>query len=95
LITSAVAKRIVDEIDTGIDGGKQRYSDAGSAKSRGAWRVVQQHIPAFNEKQARKLIDEWVKAGFLEKREYHDEVYRRPQDGLFANREKMGGWDAR
>jgi hypothetical protein len=95
LITPTVAKRIVDEIDGGIDGGKRRYSDARAAKDRAAWRIVQQHIPAFNEKLARKLIEDWIKAGLLEKREYRDEVYRRTQDGLFANREKMAGWDAR
>ena len=54
-ITVAVANRILDDIDAGMEGGR-RYSDAPNAEDRAAWKVVVAHVPSLNEKQAREVV---------------------------------------
>jgi hypothetical protein len=95
LITLPLAQRIIADIDAGIDGGKQRYSDASAADGRAAWKVIVRHVPACSEKHARKTIKNWVKDGFLIKGEYDDKVERKSRDGLYADKEKMAVWNAR
>jgi hypothetical protein len=84
-IPITVANAILDDIEAGIDGGKQRYSDAPAAKERSAFRVVQQHVPSFNEQQARSFIKTWRKNDVLRVDEYDDEVDRKSRKGLFVN----------
>jgi hypothetical protein len=88
LLTPIVARQILEDIDAGLDGGTRRYSDASAATDRAAWKVVIRHIPDYPEKQARKLVQEWVKNGFLVKREYDDPMERKPRDGIYAPSEK-------
>ena len=45
-------------IDAGMENG-QRYSDAGQARERAAWRVVERHCPDRNEAQCREIIRRW------------------------------------
>jgi hypothetical protein len=62
-ISSSVASKILDEIDAGFDGGKQRFSDAPAATDRAAYRLVMRHVPSLTEGQARKVIKTWVMNG--------------------------------
>jgi hypothetical protein len=90
-MTPGLANRILDEIDAGLDGGKQRYTDAPAATDRAAWKAVARHIPSLNEKQARKIIQTWVDNAALAKREYHDEIDRKKRAGLYVNNAKRPG----
>jgi hypothetical protein len=82
--TVSTACAAIDEIEAGF-GDDRRYSAARSAKERAAWSVVQRHMPALTEAQARQVIKKWVADGVLEVREYVDGVSRKPRMGLFAN----------
>lgn len=75
--------RILAEIDEGLPGGR-RYSDAPSARARGAWQVVQKHIPGKTEQQAKEIIKTWVKNGLLETRKYENKEARKEEDGLWV-----------
>jgi hypothetical protein len=59
-IPASVANKILDEVDAGLDGGKQRFSDAPAATDRAAWRVVARHVPSLTEERAREVIKTWV-----------------------------------
>jgi hypothetical protein len=82
-----IQNAILDIIDAGLPNGC-RYSVHGAAKDRAAWRIVVQHAPDKNEKQAREIIKAWVDAGVLEVREYEDPNRREPAKGLFVVDEK-------
>jgi hypothetical protein len=58
-VSSAMWNTIIDEIDAGLPNGR-RYSDANNATERAAWQVVVKHIER-TEKQARAIINVWVK----------------------------------
>jgi hypothetical protein len=90
-ILPALANRILDDIAAGIDGGKQRYSDAPAATDRAAWKVVTRHTPSLNETQARKIIQTWGKNGVLFRQKYHDEPARKDLLGLYVNNAKRPG----
>jgi hypothetical protein len=45
-----------------------------SEDKQAAWRVVQKHCPAKTEAQCRAMIQEWIKAGVLIERTYHNPV---------------------
>ena len=60
----------------------QRYSDAGPAKERAAWRVVQRHCPDRTEPQCREIVRTWVETGLLFNEEYDDPVERKARKGL-------------
>lgn len=83
-ITVAVANRILDDIDAGMEGAR-RYSDAPNAKDRAAWKVAVAHVPSLNEKQAREVVATWVKNRTLRVEEYEDPTDRRLRQGLFVN----------
>ena len=85
------ANRILDDIEAGLDSGKQRYSDSSAAKDRAAWNVVIRHIPTLNETQSRKVIQTWVKKGLLFRQGYRDEVARKNRVGLYVNNAKRPG----
>jgi hypothetical protein len=66
----------------------QRYSAAGAATARAAWRVVQQHAPEKSEKLCRSIINAWVKSGTLFTEDYDDPNQRKPRPGLRVNPNK-------
>jgi len=80
-------RRILDEIDAGMPDGN-RYSDAPSAKTRAAWRVIVEEVPEKTEAQAREIIKTWVKKGVLESYEYENPVDRKNASGLRVRTEK-------
>jgi hypothetical protein len=69
------------EIDAGMPNG-QRFSSAGPARDRAAWRVVQKHCQDRTEAQCREIIRIWLKNGVLYEAEYDDPVDRRKRSGL-------------
>jgi hypothetical protein len=83
-LNSALLNRILDDIDAGMPNG-QRYSSAGPAKDRAAWKVVITHAPDKPEKQARQIINTWVKNGTLFEEDYQDQDRREPARGLRVN----------
>jgi hypothetical protein len=90
-ITTAVANKILDQIEagTGKDG---RYSSAPQAGAeRAVWRVVKVKVPDLTEKQCRRVIDTWLTNGVLEKRPYKDPARRQSQIGLFVIDAKRPG----
>lgn len=80
-ITSAQLNAALDEIETGMPNG-QRYSDAGPAKTRAAWPVVQRHCPDRTEPQCRQIVNTWVLNGVLFNEDYDDPVDRKTRKGL-------------
>jgi hypothetical protein len=78
---------ILDTIEAGLPGGR-RYSSDGNAKDRAAWQVVVKHAPDKNDKQARDIVNAWIKSGVLEKRKYDDPERRTEATGLYVNPEK-------
>jgi len=81
---------ILTEIDQGMPNGRL-YSDHPQATDRGAWQVVQKHLPDLNEAQAREIIRTWVKNGVLYLVDYHDEQDRKDRKGLRVNDRKRPG----
>jgi hypothetical protein len=78
------------EIDAGMPNG-QRYSDAGPAKERAAWPIIQHHCPDRTEGQCREMIRTWVKNGVLYNDSYEDPVARKKRKGLRVNDGKRPG----
>jgi hypothetical protein len=74
-------RRIFNKIDAGLPDGN-RYSDAPSAKTRAAWKVVVGEMPDKTEAQAREIIKTWVRKGTLESYQYENPATRKPVDGL-------------
>lgn len=75
------------DIDAGMPNG-QRYSDAASARDRGAWLVVQRHCPSKTEAQCREIIKTWVRNGVLISETYDDPMTRKPRIGLRVDSSK-------
>jgi AAA domain len=86
-----VANRILDEIDAGLDGGKQRYSGQARATTRAAWHVVLRHVASFTEQQARQIIKAWIKNGVLMEEIYTDKAEGEPRAGLRVINAKRPG----
>jgi hypothetical protein len=89
-LSVAALNKALDEIDKGMPNG-QRYSSAGSAKERAAWRVAQNHCPDKTEPQCRKIIKTWLLNGVLYEEEYDDPIHRKPRMGLRVNSAKRPG----
>jgi hypothetical protein len=68
--------RILDQLDQGLPDG-DRYSDAGNAGNRAAWKVVIEHTITLTEVQARETIKKWVEDGLLVPYEYASPVSRK------------------
>jgi hypothetical protein len=64
-ITDAQMEIILAKIDKGMGDGSARYSSSSKATTRGAWKVVMEVEPKMSEKQAREIINTWVKNGVL------------------------------
>jgi AAA domain len=86
-LSAAQLNAALDEIEAGLANG-QRYSDAGPATSRAAWRVVQHHCPDRTEPQCREIVRTWVKNGVLVNEDYDDPIERKPRKGLRVCNEK-------
>jgi hypothetical protein len=84
-ISDFTANAILDEIDAGLDDGKQFYSDHAKATDRAASDVVRKHLPELSDVQARDVIKTWLKKGVLRHETYHDEAARKPRQGLRVN----------
>lgn len=80
-VTGAQLNAALDEIEAGMSNG-QRYSDAGPAKTRAAWPVVQRHCPGRTEPQCRQIVSTWVQNGVLFNEDYDDPVDRKSRKGL-------------
>jgi hypothetical protein len=86
----------LDEIERGVigEGGNpngQRYSAAGAAKDRAAWRIVKKHCPGKTDAQCREIIRTWVTNGVLTEREYDDPARREKCLGLYVNTARRPG----
>ena len=86
-LDSVLANRILDDIEAGLPNGS-RYSAAGKAEDRAAWRVVIKHTPDKTEKQAREIIKTWLKNGTLSTEDYEDPEQRKKRSGLRVNPQK-------
>lgn len=86
-VTADLANRILDDIDAGLTNGS-RYSNHNRAGDRAASAVVQRHLPAHAEKQARDMVATWIKNGVLELRDYDDPTERKIRQGLYVVCEK-------
>ena len=80
-ISSAQLNAALDEIEDGLPNG-QRFSDAGPAKARAAWPVIQRHAPNRTEAQCRKIVNTWLETGVLFNDEYDDPIDRKSRKGL-------------
>jgi hypothetical protein len=89
-ITAALANAILDEIDAGLPGG-DRYSHSPNATSRAAWRLILKHAPTKSEKEARRIIAEWVKNDVLIPSVYLQPGRREKVKGLWVNPKKRPG----
>jgi hypothetical protein len=89
-LTTAKANDILDQIERGMpDGG--RYSDHNAAKKRAAWKVVVEHGPDKNDKQAKAVIKTWVENGVLVSKPYYDSDRREDTAGLWVEPTKRPG----
>jgi hypothetical protein len=89
-IPVAVANKILDDIDAGLDEG-HRYSAAHQATDRAAWRVAQRHVASLTEAQARSVIKTWLKNGVLIREDYTDAVEGKKRQGVRVNQAKRPG----
>ncbi len=80
-VSTATLNAILTEIDKGLPDGN-RFTDAGNAKERAAWRVVIKHVPTKTKAQGREIIRVWVKNGVLEAYSYSNPVTRHDNTGL-------------
>jgi AAA domain len=92
-VTDAIWNTIIDEIDLGLPNGR-RYTNASHATDRAAWKVVVKHLDR-TEKQARAIINTWVKNQVLLAEDYDDPLERKPLKGLKANPVKRPGQGVR
>ncbi len=83
----ALLNRILDDIDAGLPNGS-RYSAAPKAAARAAWQVLAERAPGKTEKQAREVIQTWLKTGTLYTEEYEDPADRKKRTGLRVNNAK-------
>jgi AAA domain len=90
-ISDFVANAILDEVDAGLDGGKQLYSDHPKATDRAASDLVRKHLPELSEPQTREVIKTWIKNGVLRRETYRDETVRKDRQGLRVNPAKRPG----
>ncbi|ESZ02358.1 AAA family ATPase [Mesorhizobium sp. L48C026A00] len=88
-LTDDLVNRILTDIDAGMADG-ERYSDAGAAKARAAWKVVQKRAPKKTEQQCREIIATWVKNGLILKETYYSLVTRKDREGLHVDDMKRG-----
>jgi hypothetical protein len=98
-LSNAVLNAALDEIERGVIDGDghpigQRYSSAGAAKERAAWKVVQKHCPDKTDAQCREIIKIWKTTGVLFEDDYNDPIQRKDVPGLYVNNSKRPGREA-
>jgi hypothetical protein len=84
-MSDAQMNEILDTINDGFPDGS-RYTHAGSARNRAAWKVVVDVVPGMNEQQAREVIKTWLKNKVLVSKTYHNDKARKDEEGLWWNR---------
>jgi hypothetical protein len=92
-LSNAQLNAALTDIEAGLPNG-QRYSDAGPATDRAAWRVVQRHCPDRTEPQCREIVKTWVRSGVLFNKSYDDPVDRKTRQGLYVDAAKRPGTEA-
>ena len=80
-LPDALLNGILAEIDRGLPDGTY-YTVAPNASTRAAWQVVKRHAAQKSEKDARKIIREWMKSGLLVEFEYDNPQTRKAVKGL-------------
>jgi hypothetical protein len=86
-------EHILNRMEAGpYEGG--RYSPAANATDRAAWPLVQQICPDLNAKQAKHVINTWIKNGILVKREHEDPKDRHTHPSLFVGKRPGNTWEA-
>jgi hypothetical protein len=83
-LSTVMLNAALTEIETGLSNG-QRFSDAGPAIERAAWRVIEKHCPGKTEGQYREMIRTWVRNGVLYREPYDDPIARKSRSGLRLN----------
>jgi hypothetical protein len=91
-LTNTTLNQILDKIEAGPypDG---RYSPSPSATRRAAWPVILQFCPELSEKQAKSMIQTWIKTGVLKKRLHEDPNDRHDHQSLFVGKRPGDGFD--
>jgi len=85
LLSLAIGRSLTGDYDG------NRYSEAANAGGRAAWKIIQRHIPAHTEQQARDIIKAWVDDGTLRRDTYDNPVTRKKGvSGLWVNRSGCG-----
>lgn len=99
-IRRELADDILEAIDRGIihaDGSKDLYTQAPAAKNRAAHKLVVQLAAEqgqpISEKDARKLVNEWIANQVLLEKSYTSEKRREPANGLIVNKRKRPAKD--
>jgi hypothetical protein len=82
-LTDADLNKVLRRINAGIGNG-QRYSLAGAARERAAWRAVQREFPEMGESRCKAIIATWSKNGVFETGEYDDPVRRTKAIGILS-----------
>jgi hypothetical protein len=86
-LAAATLNAALTEIDAGMPNG-QRFSSAGPARDRAAWRVVQKHCQDRTEAQCREIVRIWLKNGVLYETNYDDPIERKERKGLCLDTSK-------
>jgi hypothetical protein len=85
--------RILDRIEAGpYEGG--RYSPTHNAKDRAAWPVVQEIVRDLTDKQAKHVVNTWLKNGVFVKRNHTDPKDRHEKPSLFIGKRPGNTWEA-
>jgi hypothetical protein len=88
-LDTAILNTVLNTIDRGIEG--ERYSDDNAAKTRAAWKAVQQHAAGKTEAQCREIIRQWIKNGVLVRGTYTSAKDRKERTGLTVVHAKRPG----
>jgi hypothetical protein len=86
-LASETLNAALTEIDAGMANG-QRFSSAGPARDRAAWRIVHKHCQDRTEAQCREIIKTWMRNGVLYEAEYDDPVEHKERKGLWLDSTK-------
>ena len=68
-----------------------RYSSAGAAEDRAAWRAVKEHAPEKSEADGRRIIKTWIKNGVLVSDDYLNPTTHKTAKGLRVVNAKRPG----
>jgi hypothetical protein len=88
-ITAPIANKILDQIAQGFPNGS-RYSASSQAGKRGAWKMVQEHLPGLTDKQAKIVIRTWFEKGLISNEPYSDPDSRQTRLGLIVSPHRPG-----